>query len=569
MTQEGTKTSDQANFEGYLSHCDQSFENKFIDILKNADFNSHPSPLLRNNLSEPKVIEVIAYLKLLKAFKVLKNRVLAGSRDENGYNEATSLKTWQMYLTNSVRRFIIFINSLYSKIKEEPNVNLRYTKFYSLMDALIPQLDVILIWNSVILNNSFFNDVMKRNNFTEFLSYPFPWSTINESIHNYSFEFLPNSTLKQNYTKLINGGRYELDSFHLDFVSFDQVVNIYCPNCCCLLVENVELSNNMNTGFADNGFETNINPSNSECICSDLTEINHNDLRKLQLIKDCFDSKPLMGFLEFDLDDSLNMNALKEALKTYTLNNPAYTMINVYRNAFENIQNPISQTIFAKNYVFLNLIHCTIPKSELQIPEDLVASTIRQEQFMNDMLKISLLHDANIVEIIKDARVRYTNFISLENQFRDILLYPTLEIDLILKTSQLSRPDAMKSFYQKTNLVFIQEDDLEVSFMEMLTKYSKNYEDYETTCGCRQCQSRKKGHRKSVYNIWKNKFGSSRRRSSGDGSITLTHPSLNYCWFSSNNSPIEYNDMFIKKQMMYLGVYVNSPFISPVNIINA
>lgn len=72
MTQEGTKTSDQANFEGYLSHCDQSFENKFIDILKNADFNSHPSPLLRNNLSEPKVIEVIAYLKLLKAFKVLK-----------------------------------------------------------------------------------------------------------------------------------------------------------------------------------------------------------------------------------------------------------------------------------------------------------------------------------------------------------------------------------------------------------------------------------------------------------------------------------------------------------------
>ena len=80
----------------------------------------------------------------------------------------------------------------------------------------------------------------------------------------------------------------------------------------------------------------------------------------------------------------------------------------------------------------------------------------------------------------------------MENQFRDILLYPTLEIDLILKTSQLSRPDAMKSFYQKTNLVFIQEDDLEVSFMEMLTKYSKNYEDYETTCGCRQCQSRKR-----------------------------------------------------------------------------
>lgn len=165
MTQEGTKTSDQANFEGYLSHCDQSFENKFIDILKNADFNSHPSPLLRNNLSEPKVIEVIAYLKLLKAFKVLKNRVLAGSRDENGYNEATSLKTWQVYLTNSVRRFIIFINSLYSKIKEEPNVNLRYTKFYSLMDALIPPLDVILIWNSVILNNSFFNDVMKKKQF--------------------------------------------------------------------------------------------------------------------------------------------------------------------------------------------------------------------------------------------------------------------------------------------------------------------------------------------------------------------------------------------------------------------
>ncbi|RCK66821.1 hypothetical protein Cantr_02857 [Candida viswanathii] len=555
------------------SHVEDN-ENKFIDALKTPNFNSYQYTLVRDQFRKPRTVEVITHLKLFKAFRVLKKRVLGETDQDTEHEDATKLKTWQVFMTMSIRRFIIFINALYSKIKDEPTEKSRYVAFNQIMDSLIPPLDVLMVWHSLSLNSAFFHDVMTRSEFTEFLGYPFPWSAINEAVHNYSFEYLPSWNLQKNYISVLRDAGYETDGFHLDSMDTLLVVDVYCPSCSRLLAEGVDMSNSQNTGFADYGFSTKIGKKQTECKCSGLSDISHDVLRKLQLCKDIDDEKPLVGCVERNLLSSRDLSSLRDVLKYLLTNHPEYTVVQIAQEAFKRVKDPVSERVFAKNYVFLNLIHCTVSHATIQVHRDLVTAIVRQEQFMHDILKVRLLHDSEIVDTIKQSMVKYTNFISMHSEDKNVLLYPTLEIDMILKTTQLSNPATINVFYQRTSHMFIQESDLEVAFPETLAKYSKKFEHYAVTCGCALCQALKKPHRVKVDSFWKKTIGVIRgnKGTTGEGEqtiirpISLTHPSLNYCWFSRNSFSTNYEDGFIKEHIIYSGVCVNSPFVSPIEI---
>ena len=63
-----------------------------------------------NSKSLPTIADVVAHLKLLKAFGALKAKVL-GTSVIKDLNPAQH-KYWQVFLTNAVRRFIIFVSRI-------------------------------------------------------------------------------------------------------------------------------------------------------------------------------------------------------------------------------------------------------------------------------------------------------------------------------------------------------------------------------------------------------------------------------------------------------------------------
>lgn len=54
----------------------------------------------------PRVAETATHLKLLKAFQVYKAKIVGTSPTE------FQVKTWQVFVSNSVKRFIVFISAL-------------------------------------------------------------------------------------------------------------------------------------------------------------------------------------------------------------------------------------------------------------------------------------------------------------------------------------------------------------------------------------------------------------------------------------------------------------------------
>ena len=98
----------------------------FIAILEQSDptaFQSYnysiqkeyPSNETKSLTSTPKdlptIADVVAHLKLLKAFGALKAKVLGTSKVIKDLEPAQH-KYWQVFITNAVRRFIIFVSAL-------------------------------------------------------------------------------------------------------------------------------------------------------------------------------------------------------------------------------------------------------------------------------------------------------------------------------------------------------------------------------------------------------------------------------------------------------------------------
>ena len=149
--------------------------NKFIDIFSNSnphttplDFLSYryintpldPLPIDTKTVQPlqfiPTINEAIVHLKLLRAFQVMKNKVLIDyETDEEEYCE----KRWQSFITLAVRRFIIFVSAIRvnapggqlgpgTESQIFNNANIKQDSFVKFMNDLMPPLDVIMVWHS-------------------------------------------------------------------------------------------------------------------------------------------------------------------------------------------------------------------------------------------------------------------------------------------------------------------------------------------------------------------------------------------------------------------------------------
>ncbi|EEQ41962.1 conserved hypothetical protein, partial [Candida albicans WO-1] len=164
-----------------------------------------------NSKSLPTIADVVAHLKLLKAFGALKAKVLGTTSVIKDLNPAQH-KYWQVFITNAVRRFIIFVSALrkYScdtvstVVREDIFFKvIKNKKFESMMSQIMPPLDVIMVWHAFLLNPKTFYDSFTRTDFIVFAKYPLPLDRIHGCIDNTTFEFNVPEIYRENYSSLL------------------------------------------------------------------------------------------------------------------------------------------------------------------------------------------------------------------------------------------------------------------------------------------------------------------------------------------------------------------------------
>ena len=214
----------------------------------------------KTKVQDPKFIptttEALAHLKLLKAFAVMKSKVV---RDADAPKDF-QINQWKSFITMAVRRFIIFVSALKTlyignngktthRSFEELN---KKEEFENVMAHLLPPLDVIMVWHAFLLNPKAFYDTFSRNSFIDFARYPLPLDRIDFYINNETFEYKVSETYQTNYIDLLkrftNNGSDLI--YHMNnFIMYEQYVIINCPTCKIAISDPIPLVTDGNKGF--------------------------------------------------------------------------------------------------------------------------------------------------------------------------------------------------------------------------------------------------------------------------------------------------------------------------------
>lgn len=437
-----------------------NYKHDFRNILEQSPNQFTSYKYLHNVVSQlnfPDLPDIIAHLKLLKAFLLMKRRVRGLSS-----NEAVNDKNWQVFVTNAVRRFIIFVSCLNYNFGEPTDTDeekryvagsLNDTELNEYMQTLLPPLDVLMVWHTFMLNPRSFYDNFMRNDFYKFANIPFPFHLINAAIDDQTFEFDPLARLKFGYFSLLKpfilGNtpnqvfdlmKYDISEFNM----YEYFLDIACPNCKFIILHNVPYSNIGNYGFADLNF---AGITNTPCHCDFTRIISHTELRKRQMYSDSLSPTVFPGvYQHFSTVLSPNLiscevinRQLQLMFDSEVRDSLSYTDITRVVSQL-GCTSAIASTVF-KGYLNMNLIHTSVsgPMEILEISEDLVSAILKQDSFNDRIDRLDWLRSPVLRETLEECTIRYERFYKLLTQFNhNTPLVATLDIDLIWRTHQLS-----------------------------------------------------------------------------------------------------------------------------------
>ena len=516
------------------NNVDNSATHKFHNILEQSDFSKYYSfqyILSEKNLLDsvntsiipqnlPNEFEIIAHLKLIKVLGILKVKVLAGVASY------ASASRWKQYVTNAVRRFMVFLVSL----KKFMDIDLGYSlkssynqtheqshfQFASMMTQLMPPLDVIMVWYSFLSHPKSFYTVLTGCDMEEFANLPLPLHLINQFIDNTTFEFNVPHEYKHNYLQIIKcttidtlDSQYEVDRFGFEA----KCVTITCPNCKHVISEPIKLQNEMETGFFDKKFATKNICFGEQllCYCSKIEVLTHDELRKLQLFADASKEKSPLTYLHNSppkLPEDLEKTSesfqklfiqIWRSIQTKNLND----IILILEQKC--ITELLPQAFLLHTYRDLDLISMTVA-GDIQIGKNLVELVLKQESFGNKINNLNWLYSSNISNIVSEATSRYSNFFAIVTDPKlSQNLKSTLDIDLVWHTHQLC---AFGYFHDCLNspshCIIDQSDKISNRLMDGSETFTENlyralYGQEYFICYCHNCSSVRYGVSNHVF----------------------------------------------------------------------
>ncbi|CAN3374358.1 hypothetical protein DIURU_000764 [Diutina rugosa] len=464
----------------------------------------------------PSVADLVCHLRLLRAFDVCKKTVL-GADDSD---ELTRDKRWQIYVSNAVRRFTVFVRAVHKfSAKDhvrwflEDDEESRFREgirkdrnFMNRMVAILPPLDVVMVWHAFLLMPRTMYDHFMRSQFTQFAMFPLPLRLISNAIDNDTFIYDPAIHFKQTYHTVVSSytDNYRDLIYHIDKLDqCQQLVDVFCPVCHEILVENVSWTSNDNTGFCDSGFVHAISLSYCKCFPTEKI-VNHDLLRRRQLYADIHRTTALAGSYKYFSSiisprefRHRDVNAINDNLKE-TLRRKLAKLKRMSLTEFVESLNSSRQghklNLLLRNYLLMNPIHCTIPGEGFEVWEDLVGAVLRQERFTQAMNDIDWLHQDQISHGLKESIKRYARFFSLITHYdQQQILVPTLDIDLVWHTHQLSMAFYFEDCMHAGSGCVVDHDDkvesarLDGGFTATAKLYRSHFNESYSSCFCKYC----------------------------------------------------------------------------------
>lgn len=476
---------------------------------------TNPQQDRSHRLHIPSVADLICHLKLLKAVEVYKTMLFA----ESEALEDVQLKQWQVFVSNAVRRFVIYVSALREYARKEiflwyrgadeeliyKNGVRKDRNFMARMVAILPPLDIIMVWHAFLLLPRTMYDHFMRSQFMQFAMFPMPLKLISDAIDNKTFAYNPAPHFLQAYHTVMVGftdNPHDL-VYHLDDLWLTHhVLDVYCPICGEILVENVPWSQDDRTGFADANFRQEIKIS--YCRCDFGTRvITHEELRKRQLVADLHRGTPLAGLFKYYLKiishrsyhdrDAIRINQTVLLILKQCAGDLKRQTLAQFIRARESSSEGKKINLLLRNYVLMNPIHCTVPGG-FEIWEDLVGCVLRQHRFTTAMNHIDWLHLPFIREGMKELIVRYARFFSLLTKYeQQQVLVPTLDIDLVWHTHQLLMVYYFEDCMHTPAQFVIDHDDkveqgrLDGGFEATARLYRSKFKETYLICFCRFC----------------------------------------------------------------------------------
>lgn len=203
------------------------------------------------------------------------------------------------------------------------------------------------------------------------------------------------------------------------------------------------LTGNHKSGFADMDLKVISYPC-----CGFNSEITHTQLRTRKFFRDYSDNSKLLPSIYKYYSPSLDnvsdsmIEADKSVRSIISTNEKIFKSMQVskFSERFNTIFNKFDWLIY-RDYFEINCISSTLPPSPstFQIHEDLVTCVIRQERFIDKMMKLDWLHSQFVEITIIDSIDRYQKFMNLLKNSK-ICLVPTLDVDLVWHTHLLNHP---------------------------------------------------------------------------------------------------------------------------------
>ncbi|RCK62307.1 hypothetical protein Cantr_09109 [Candida viswanathii] len=508
-------SSDSFDFTSYVYSFIANYD---YDLPIGAGATAVAPTTYRDAKCSPSPIDAIAHLELLKAIAVMKKKALASCPNID------SGKAWKTFVNNAVRRFIVFISALKKSIPvQRTNSTNEATLFaagidknqgfISMMDELMPPLDVVMVWHAFVsCNTKEAYDALVRARLLQFANYPLPLHNIVKFIDDKTFEFKVTKDFKKNYLDLVRkfttqpfALAYEINEIKL----YPMTVDIYCPNCNDKLAESVPFSNGESTGFVDVNFHTtNLNffAKVSECHCTCFEVITHDELRKLQLFADVKRTGLLHGLFKhfsqvISKPEQANRNPTSLSIELALMLESSWESYHFenFRGMIKSLRAQLGNPDAAKlltEYMLFNPIGMTIANG-VELGFDLAQSVFKQERFIVRMNNMNWLQSPYVKQFLTESCSRYANFFTLltDPSLQDKTLIPTLDIELVWQTHKLVLQGYISDCMHSSCHYLIDESKhegkLDDSFKVTIDLYQQRFRESYNICYCQHCISLK------------------------------------------------------------------------------
>ncbi|KAJ5332198.1 hypothetical protein MYU51_007503 [Penicillium brevicompactum] len=444
--------------------------------------------------------ECITHLKFLSATAKLRNFVretdkLFGIHDSEAKNfsdphkqaEAAvriQEKRWAVYVTRAVDRFTTWWqtclpssnDSRISMLNHSSEARIAWTAH------MMPPLDVIMVWHAYMLNPRAFLEDCLRQSKMSFWATGIPWDVINASINNDMLVFHPGSPARINFeTKTGHAWENIHDNPTKSLACFGCKQEILAPWTGGSIGCDPDVAFAHCVGYADKSLRVSCTGCKSS-ITHDSLRVQklHNDVQRL--LKD---DVPMPGTLLSEngtpADDENGDRAFpnrfikegirSELLQVTNLTESESTTIETIRDRLE---------VFLKDRSLMRRVNKkTLSSGDPSLAEkislrnmlsrywdnsspfaiNLIGAVIRQGTFVGKMDDIGWLHSPTLRSSMTDFIRKYETFFQIMARNKGHAVVPTLDVDLIWHTHQLSPARYYDFSTAQTEGIFVNHDD--------------------------------------------------------------------------------------------------------------